>query len=194
MLKVGITGGIGSGKTTACRIFETLGIPVYYADNRAKQLMVEDAQLIAAISDLLGTSAYTPDGQLDRAYVASVVFQDKKKLDALNAIVHPAVALDGQRWHAAQTNVPYTLKEAALLFESQNHRYLDKVITVFAPKEIRIQRVMARDGVDEASVQARMKRQMSDEEKLKLADYILYNDGEQLLIPQVLEIHRRLVG
>lgn len=191
-LKVGITGGIGSGKSTVCKIFEVLGIPVYYADDRAKFLMVKDIQLVQAIKHLLGDQAYSEDGQLDRAYVAGIIFKDQKKLEALNALVHPAVADDGKKWHLSQKNVPYTLKEAALLFEAGSYKHLDRLICVVAPKDLRIQRVMARDQIEETAVLARMDKQWPQAKKAGLSDFIIYNDGSIPLIPQVLSIHKKL--
>lgn len=192
MFKIGITGGIGSGKTTVCKIFETLGIPIYYADERAKALMVENQELIASIKKLFGEKAYLEDGSLNRAYIAEIVFNDKNKLQQLNGLVHPAVFMDGVEWHNAQKDVPYTLKEAALLFEGKGHQFLDKIITVYAPKEVRLERVMKRDNAPKEAIEARMNKQMPDEEKVKLADFVIYNDGTQLLIPQVMEIHKAL--
>lgn len=190
MHHLGITGGIGSGKTTVCKIFETLGIPIYYADERAKYLMSHDAELIKGIIELFGKEAYLEPHVLNRAHIAKVAFNDKEKLNQLNALVHPAVARDGQTWQAAQQNVPYTLKEAALLYESGSYRSLDKIIVVTAPLEIRIQRVMARDGAKREEVEARIAKQMPEEEKVKLADFVVYNDGARALIPQVIAIHR----
>ncbi len=194
MLKVGITGGIGSGKTTVCKIFETLGIPVYYADDRAKWLMTHDPELVEAISNTFGQAAYSPEGQLNRAYLAKVVFGDAEKLAQLNALVHPAVFRDGSQWHQSQTGAPYTLREAALLFESGSYRAIDKMIVVTAPQEIRIKRVMERDQVTADAVLARIEKQWPEEEKVKRADYVILNDGERLLVPQVLEIHRSLIS
>lgn len=192
MLKVGITGGIGSGKTTVCKIFEQLGIPIYYADDRAKKLMVEDLQLVKEITALLGKKAYTQAGQLDRAFVADIVFNDPDKLAQLNALVHPAVARDGAAWHKQQTEVPYTLKEAALLYEAGSYQALDRMICVVAPEEMRIQRVMERDQVDRAAVLARMDKQWPQDQKARLSDFLIYNDGTQSLIQQVVRIHQRL--
>lgn len=194
ILKAGITGGIGSGKTTVCRVFETLGIPVYYADSHARQLMVSAPRLVAGVRELFGEESYLEDGALNRPFIAGQVFNNEEKLRQLNQLVHPAVAEDANRWHHAQENVPYTLKEAALLFESGSYRQLDKVITVFAPEELRIQRVMERDRVSAEEVRARMARQMPEEEKLERADYIVYNDGKHSLVRQVWDIHRELVG
>lgn len=191
MLKIGITGGIGSGKTTVCKIFETLGIPIYYADDRAKALMVTWPDVRQQIIEAFGTPSYQADGTLNRMHLAKIAFSNPKKLAQLNAIVHPAVAKDAADWQAQQ-NTPYTLKEAALLFESGSYRALDAVITVYAPKSIRVKRVMQRDGIDEASVLSRLNKQMPDFEKLNLADYIISNNGQQPLIQQVLTIHQGL--
>lgn len=192
-MKVGITGGIGSGKTTVCKIFETLGIPVYYADDRAKQLMVDAPLLVASIKGIFGEAAYQADGALDRAFIAQAAFSDKEKLQRLNAAVHPAVLEDAVHWHNAQNGVPYTLKEAALLIESGGNRLMDRLVVVTAPLALRLARVAARDGVPEAAVKARMDAQMPEEEKIKLADFIIQNDGQHPLVEQVLAIHRRLL-
>lgn len=190
-LKIGITGGIGSGKTTVCKIFETLGIPVYYADERAKWLMTNDATLVKEIKGLFGESAYE-NGQLNRAFIAQIAFNDPEKLNQLNALVHPAVQRDGNAWQEAQPNVPYTIKEAALLFESGSYLYLNKIIVVTAPLDVRIQRVIHRDHTNRAAVEARIAKQMPEEEKVKRADFIIVNDGATALIPQVLNIHQVL--
>lgn len=191
-LYVGITGNIGSGKTTVCQIFAMLGIPIYYADPAARRLMETNPTLIRAISSLLGPRAYNPDGSLDRAFVAKQIFGNERLLQKLNQLVHPAVGQDGLRWHRQQTQVPYTLYEAALIFESGGNRQMDAVIVVTAPETVRLQRVMERDGVSEAAVRARMARQWPEAKKLELADYRIENDGQHLLIPQVLSIHRQL--
>ncbi len=191
MKKIGITGGIGSGKTTVCKIFESLGIPVYYADDRAKALMIENKELVDGIKNLLGEEAYFEDGSLNRQHIASIVFKDKEKLAKLNGLVHPAVAKDGILWQQSHTIVPYTLKEAALLIESGSYQALDILITVWAPKETRIERVMKRDGTTREEVEVRMDKQMSEFEKLKLADYVIINDGEKSLVQQVQKLHQR---
>ena len=193
MLKVGITGGIGSGKTTVCQVFEFLGIPVYYADDRAKWLMNNDPKLTEGVKKLFGKEAYTDEGQLNRKYIAAIVFKDKEKLAKLNQLVHPAVWKDGEDWNKAQKNVPYTLKEAALIFESGGHLQLDQVITVFAPKELRIERVLKRDQTTKGAIEERMSKQMSEEEKINRADFVIFNDGSQSLIHQVMEIHQKLI-
>ncbi len=194
MLQIGITGGIGSGKTTVCKIFETLGIPVYYADTQAKRLMIEDLELIEQVKAIFGTDSYFEDGSLNRKYIAGIAFSDPAKLAQLNGAVHPAVARDGIRWNAEQMEVPYTLKEAALLFESGSHKSLDKIICVSAPLEVRIKRVIIRDDVSREAVLARVKQQIPEEEKVKSSDFVVDNDGDQMIIPQILKIHQDLLS
>lgn len=196
MIKVGITGGIGSGKTTACRLFEVLGIPVYYADPRAKWLMTYDKALKQSIKDLLGAEAYHRNGRLNRAAVAGKIFTDKALLQGLNALVHPAVGIDAQRWYAemAAEGHPYALKEAALLVENGSYKTLDYLISVSAPEKLRIERVMARDGISAEQVEQRMSNQLPQSAKDEVADFIIHNDGKQSLIRQVWSIHRSLIG
>lgn len=191
-MKVGITGGIGSGKTTVCKIFEVLGIPVYYADDRAKQLMVTHPELIKKIKSLFSEAAYYADGSLNRPYIAHLAFNNAHLLAQLNAAVHPIVQEDATQWHQQQ-QAPYTIKEAALLFESGSFRNLDKVITVYAPIEVRIQRVMQRDQVSKSQVISRIEKQLSDADKIQLADFVVTNNGQALLIPQIQYIHQRLL-
>ena len=191
VLKVGITGGIGSGKTTVARIFETLGIPVYYADDAAKRLMNEDAILRSKIIFLFGADTYKND-QLNRPFLASVIFNDQQKLNALNSLVHPLTIEDSEKW-MQQQNAPYVLKEAALVFESEVWRNLDKVIGVSSPYEMRLKRAMQRDDISNEAVQDRMGKQMNEDEKMKRCDYVIYNNEEQLLIPQVIALHEKLI-
>ena len=191
MLKVGITGGIGSGKTTVCRIFEVLGVPVYYADIRAKQLYEEDDELKSKVIDLFGESIYTSEG-LNRAEVAHRVFADKELLNSLNAIVHPAVEKDFFKWAEKYRDMPFVVKEAAILFENGGYKKLDRNILVTAPEVLRIKRVMKRDGVTEEQVKDRIRHQWPDEKKIPLADFVIKCDEENLVIPQVLEIVRKI--
>lgn len=193
MIKVGITGGIGSGKSTVCRIFESFNIPIYYADDRAKWLMSNDTIVKNEILSLFGTSAYFPDGSLNRGHIANIVFKNSSKLSELNQIVHPAVAKDGENWFNSLKNTPYAIKEAALLIESGSHKQLDKLIVVTAPIELRIERVMARDNAQRADIEARIAKQMDEAEKVKLADFVIINDGQHPLVPQVMNIHRNLI-
>ncbi len=190
--KIGITGNIGSGKTTVCRIFQLLNVPVYNSDDAAKWLMQKDTELMDAIKAAFGADMYDGENRLNRPKMAQLVFNDKDALKRLEGLVHPAVFKHGADWAAQYEHLPYVLKEAALTFESGSYRFLDAVIVVHAPESVRLERVMARDGVEEAAVRARMNRQLSDEEKLERADYVVYNDGEQMLIPQILKIHEVL--
>lgn len=191
-LKIGITGGIGSGKTTVCKIFATLNIPIYYADDRAKELMVQDKDLKKALIDTFGQETYFPSGLINRTYLAGIVFNDHLALKKLNAIVHPAVKKDGIAWAESHSNAPYTLREAALIYESGIDKTLDYVIVVTAPLDLRIQRVIQRDDVDETAVRARIDKQLPEAEKVQKADFIIYNNGQQSLIKQVLSIHKEI--
>lgn len=191
-LRIGLTGGIGSGKTTVAQIFELLGIPIYYADDAAKLFMNTDIQLITAIKKNFGEEAYK-NNELDRSYIASVVFNDPEKLNLLNSLVHPITLNDAEQWMQRQTS-PYTIKEAALMFESGADKMLDYIIGVTAPEVLRIKRVMDRDGVSRDAVLKRLSRQMDEIEKINRCDFILVNDETQLLIPQVLDLHQKLVG
>ena len=178
MLKVGLTGGIGSGKSTVAKIFETLGIPVYYADEAAREIMNNDKQLKAALINYFGEETYQEDGKLNRAWLASIVFSNKEKLDLLNSLTHPATIRDANLWIQKQ-NSPYIIKEAALLFESGAHKYLDQVIGVSAPAELRIKRTMDRDHISREEVLQRMTRQMDEEEKMKLCNYVVICNHEK---------------
>ncbi|WP_316793995.1 dephospho-CoA kinase [Pedobacter frigoris] len=189
-MKIGITGGIGSGKTTICRIFETLGIPVFYADTVAKQIMVDDEILIKGVKDTFGQESYLPDGGLNNKHIANIVFNNEAELLKLNQLVHPAVFRAFDTWVAnLKTEVPYVLKEAALLFESGSYKMCDKNILVTAPLELKLDRVIKRDQVTAEQVKARMDKQLTDEQKIKLADYLIHNDESNSLIQQVLELH-----
>lgn len=191
MLQVGITGGIGSGKTLVCKVFEKLGIPVYYADSEAKWLMDHRESLKIKIQDLLGAGSYR-DGRLDREFVAGRVFRDQALLNRLNAIVHPEVRDHYVRWMEKQSGVPYVIEEAAILFESGAYRFLDMTVLVYAPEDLRISRVMERDNVHEDEVRLRMSRQMTEEKKKEMADAIIVNDEKEMLLPQIIALHRRI--
>lgn len=190
MKVVGITGGIGSGKTTTCVIFEHLGVPVYYADVRAKELMAKNAKLRNKITQAFGERAYDGD-KLNRKYLAEVVFNSSEKLSVLNGLVHPAVADDFDEWLEAHTSHKYVLKEAAILFESGAYHAVDLTVLVVAPEELRVERVMKRDGVSKEEVMQRMNNQWTQERKAKLADHIINNDSHKLIVPQVLELHQK---
>lgn len=193
MKKFGLTGCIGSGKSTVSRIFMQLGIPVYDADSRAKWLMQHHPDLIQAIQSLLGTGAYQPDGSLNRAFISTQVFQSPALLAQLNALVHPEVFADFDQWSRQYPNAPYLIKEAALMFESDSYKQVDKVIVVTAPEDLRIQRTVTRDGITRDAVLARMKNQWTEEQKLAKAHYRVINDESHLLIPQVLLLHQQFI-
>jgi dephospho-CoA kinase len=193
MLKLGLTGGIGSGKTLVCQIIEKLSVPVYYADRAARELMNSDADLKESIRSMFGDQAYSKEG-LDRQYVASSVFGDHDKLSRLNSLVHPAVRKDFFRWTEQHRESPYVVEEAAILFESGASVEMDQTVLVYAPEELRISRVMKRDGRSREDVLKRMEHQLSEEEKMKKADHILTNDGVQMLLPQVIELHNKILN
>ena len=190
MLKVGITGGIGSGKSTVCKIFESLGIPVFRADDESRRLLSEDAEVKKQVVSLLGKEVII-QGKPDRKKISELVFNDPEKLRALNAIIHPRVR-DGVALWAKQQRSAWVIEEAAILFESGAYKNLDAVIVVSAPEEERIKRVVNRDGLTETLVRERIKNQITEEERRKRADFIIENDGGQLLIPQALAIFKTL--
>ena len=190
MLKIGITGNIGSGKTTVSKVFELLGTPVFYADDEAKKVMTTDGILIGEIKSTFGEQAYFDNGELNRKHIASIVFNNEEELKKLNNLVHPAVFRAFSAWAENHKNTPYVLKEAALLFESGSYKMCDYNITVNAPLETRIQRVIQRDGLSRQEIERRELNQLPEEKKVQLADYVINNDGTKLVIPQVLELHR----
>ena len=190
MLKIGITGGIGSGKTSVCMIFEILHVPVYYADAKAKQLMNTDCELKTSIENYFGSDIYR-NGTIDRRKLSEIIFNNKAALEKINSLVHPAVARDFENWCARQTS-SYVLEEAAIIFESAIAHRFDKTILVTAPENTRIERVCARDNVTPEIVRKRMKNQWTDDRKIALTDYIVNNDGIRMVIPQVIEIHKRI--
>jgi dephospho-CoA kinase len=193
MKKIGITGSIGSGKSTVSNIFAALGIPVYDADLRAKSLMIYNTSLVNGIKQLLGSEAYLPSGELNKTYIASIAFHDTSVLAQLNALVHPAVFGDFDNW-CTQQKTPYVLKEAALMFESDSYKQLDEVIVVTAPEGLRIKRTMNRDGISKNAVLSRMNNQLSQEEKLARGQHEIRNNELELLIPQVISLHHQLKG
>ncbi|HEY2721051.1 MAG TPA: dephospho-CoA kinase [Chitinophagaceae bacterium] len=191
MLRIGLTGGIGSGKTTVAKIFELLGIPVYYADDAARHIMNVDENVKTSIKKYFGDSAYK-NNQLDRAYLASKVFNNPFQLEMLNSLVHPATIRDAAEWMNSK-KTQYVIKEAALIFESGSAEQLDYVIGVYAPLDLRIKRTMDRNKVSYDEVVGRMNNQLDEEMKMKLCDFVVKNDELQLLIPQVIALHERLL-
>lgn len=191
MLFGGITGGIGSGKSTVARIFEAIGIPVYYADAAAKKLMNEEEHIRQSIIQSFGPDSYS--GKiLNRKFLAEKVFQNDEKLSILNGIIHPATIADATKWRSEQ-QAPYALKEAAILFESGSYKDLDFIIGVSAPEEIRIQRTINRDQISRKEVLDRIHKQMNEDEKMRRCDYILINDESTPLLSQVLKLHTELL-
>jgi len=189
---IGLTGGIGSGKTTIAKMFESLNVPVYYADIEAKKLMSTSNIIKIKLIDLFGNEAFI-DESLNRSYIANIVFKDEKKLQKLNAIVHPEVERHFDSWVKSQ-NSKYVIQENAIIFENDNQSKFDKMITVTAPKEIKISRVMQRDGVSESMVLDRMKNQLKDGFKIKNSDFVIYNTDLKQSKHQVLKIHQELIG
>jgi dephospho-CoA kinase len=192
MLSIGLTGGIGSGKTTVAKIFETLDIPVYYADEAARTLMDTDSEMIAAVKKNFGEESYS-NGQLNRSYIASIVFNDAHKLDVLNSITHPATIAHAKKW-MKQQSAPYTIKEAALIFEAGSSEGLGYMIGVYAPQALRVKRVIDRDNTTREEVIKRMNRQINEEMKMKLCDFVITNDEQHLVIPQVMELHKKFLS
>ena len=192
MLKIGLTGGIGSGKSTVAKIFEMLGIPVYYADDVAKRIMNTNESIRRQLIGHFGEDSYNGN-DLNRQYIATQVFNNAETLALLNSIVHPVTIADADNWMKKQTTA-YAVKEAALIFEANIDKHLDYVIGVSAPAELRLKRVMQRDNVTPEKVQQRMDKQMDDDEKMKRCDFIIYNDEKNLLIPQVIRLHDHFTG
>ncbi|TAF64975.1 MAG: dephospho-CoA kinase [Cytophagales bacterium] len=198
-LKIGITGGIGAGKTTICKVFACLGIPIYEADKEARWLMENDVTLINQIKQLFGTESYQ-DGKIAREWIAKRVFENRELLQQLNSLVHPAVGKHYLQWHQKQHLTPnrtpllYTLDEAALMYESGNYQLLDAVILVTAPEQVRIQRVLQRDNHrTEADIKAIMQNQQPEEEKKQKAQFIIENNNQQLVLPQILQVHQQIL-
>jgi dephospho-CoA kinase len=195
ILRVGLTGGIGSGKTTIAQIFEVLGIPVSFADQEAKRVMNEDQDLRAAIIKKFGPEAYTAEtGTLNRSWMAAQVFSDSTRLETLNSLVHPATIRNGEQWVQSMAGrAPYAIREAALIFETASAGHLDFIIGVHAPLSIRIHRTMQRDQLTRDEVLQRMRYQIEEDIKMQLCDAVIQNDGQQAILPQVLALHQRLL-
>jgi dephospho-CoA kinase len=191
MIRIGLTGGIGSGKTTVARVLELLGIPVYYADERGRRLSDDDPEVVLKIKALFGEEAYIA-GRLNRPLIASRVFSDATLLERLNAIVHPAVRRDYRRWAESHNDVPYTILESAILFESGFDSDVNQTVAVTAPESLRIERVMRRDSSSPEAVRARIAAQTSEAERTRRADHLLHADDRQLLIPQILQLDQQL--
>ncbi len=189
---VGITGGIGSGKSVVCKVFEQLGIPVYEADSAAKLLYDKYPELKQSIKELVSEDAIDKNGNINKKKLAEIVFNNDEKLAVLNKLVHPLVKLDFKNWVESHKGFPYLIKEAAILFESGANKDCDIVITVVSPIELRVERVRQRDKKTKAEIEAIISRQLSEEELIKRSDFVIYNDEKQMVIPQVLKVHEGL--
>lgn len=190
-ITIGITGGIGSGKSTVCKVFKVLGIPVFEADKVAKELMNTNAGLKEQLVRLFGEGIYTPDSVVDRKKLAKIIFNDHLQLEKINALVHPVVRNEFKNWKTKQQTI-YIIHEAAILFESGFYKMMDYTILVTAPEKQRIERVLTRDGVSESEVKERISKQWPDEQKRKLASFEIKNDNKDLLIPQIIEMDKQL--
>jgi len=193
MLKIGITGGIGAGKSTVAGIFKVLGVPVFDADATAKNILNTDSVLREQIADTFGSETYK-NGLLDKKYLATLVFNNPDQLAKLNALVHPATIAAADKWASSFADRPYIIKEAALLFEAGTYVGLDYIIGITAPVELRITRVMARDQVSREEVLSRMQHQLDDTEKMKRCNFVIDNNEKALLIPQVLALHQQFIS
>ena len=193
MIRVGLTGGIGSGKTTVCNVFKQLGIPVYHADSQARVLSDTNQEIIRALSSLFGKNIYTPTG-LDRKKLSEFIFTNSDLLHKVNAIIHPKVREDFNSWLNEHDKMMYIIHEAAILFESGLHTLFNKIITVTAPEEIRIRRIMEREAVSEDYVRNIIGNQWPERKKKNLSDYVIVNDQQRMILPQVLEIHNELTS
>ena len=191
MIKIGITGGIGSGKSTVCKVFKVLGIPVFEADQVARQLMNSDAKVRIQLINLFGSSVYLADQTIDRKLLSAIVFNNPSLLAELNSIVHPAVRNAFDDWCQDQQS-PYVLHEAAILFESGFYKLMDKTIAVAAVESERVQRVMKRDNTSEQQVRQRISNQWTDEQRVKLTDFVISNNDNELIIPQIVEIDKKI--
>ena len=195
MLKVGITGGIGSGKSTVCNVLKNLGVPVFTSDDVAKKLLNSDDYLKNEIKKTFDSDMYTSTDRIDRERMAKLVFNNPDDLKRLNELVHPRVKAEFDNWCKKNEKKPYVVKEAAILFETGQHKELDKMVTVFCPREERIRRLISRDtNATQESIEKRMIHQFSDAERNALADYIILNDGKEDLLPQVMELHELLLN
>ena len=193
MIKVGITGGIGSGKTIVCQIFKKLGVPVFDADSVAKNLLNTNSVIKEQLIYIFGNNIYNNDAQLIKKELSKIIFKDKSALKKVNSIVHPVVNQEYMKWVKIHKDSKYTIKEAAILIETGTYKNLDIIISVIAPVDIRIKRIIKREGVKEQDVINRMNNQINDEERIKKSDFVITNDEKELLIPQVLYIEKQIL-
>ena len=190
-MKLGITGGIGSGKTSVCRVFNVLGIPVFSADAEAREIMDSDPEIIEKVKRITGTDLYA-SGSLARMELAGLIFNNENLLKEINAVVHPVVFEHFRIWEKS-VSAPYVIMEAAILFESGASELVDRIVTVVAPVEERIERVVRRNNLTREQVISRMKNQLNDEDKIRRSDYIIYNSEHEMIIPSILKIHEEII-
>lgn len=193
MIKVGLTGGIGSGKSLISNIFRKLGIPVYDSDSATKALYKSDSILKEQIQNAFGKESYLDSGELNKKFIAKLIFSDKEKLKLINHIVHPRVKLDFEKWLIEHNKKDYVIKEAAILIESNAYKQVDKIIVVSAPLELRIERVKQRDNLNEHEIRKRIKNQLSEDDMIKFADFVISNNNQDAVLPQILRIHQLLI-
>lgn len=191
VIKLGVTGGIGSGKTSVCRVFNVLGIPVFSADQEAREIMENEDGIIRRINTITGKNLYR-DGSLNRKELATLIFNNNVLLEKVNALVHPVVVDHFNKWEKEQSS-PYVIMEAAILFESGASKYMDRIATIIAPKEERVERVVQRSGLSKEQVLERMRNQMDDDERVKLSDYVIHNSENDMIIPSILKIHELIL-
>lgn len=191
VIKLGVTGGIGSGKTSVCRVFNVLGIPVFYADQEAREIMENEDGIIRRINTITGKNLYR-DGSLNRKELATLIFNNNVLLEKVNALVHPVVVDHFNKWEKEQSS-PYVIMEAAILFESGASKYMDRIATIIAPKEERVERAVQRSGLSKEQVLERMRNQMDDDERVKLSDYVIHNSENDMIIPSILKIHELIL-
>jgi dephospho-CoA kinase len=190
--RIGITGGIGSGKSIVCKVFELLGVPIFYADNEAKKIY-DDEKVKTLLINKYGLEIYLSDGKLNREKLSKIIFSNQDELKYINSLIHPLVVKAYSEWCEKYKHFPYTLKEAAILFESGSYKEMDKVITVSAPVELRINRVIKRDNLARIQILERIKHQWEEDKRIKYANFVIYNDDEHLVIPQIVDLHKKLM-
>jgi dephospho-CoA kinase len=193
MKRIGITGGIGCGKSIVCKVFQLLGVPVFYADDEAKKLYYTE-EIKEVLIKKYGSQIYSSDKQLNKAMLASIIFSNPDELQFINSLIHPRVAKVYEQWCAEHKHLPYTLKEAAILFESGAYKEMDSVITVSAPKELRIKRIIKRDNLSRQQIEERINNQWTEEERIKHSDFVIYNDDKSLVLPQIVDLHNKLIN
>ncbi len=192
MLKIAVTGNMGSGKTSVCKVFNVLGIPIFYADKEAKRLY-EDPGILKQLTTRLGNHILNTDGKINTQALAEIIFKDQSAMKYVSSIIHPRVGILYDQWALRQINAPYCIQESALVFETQTHEKFDKIILVYAPEEMLLERVTKRDGSDKKQALRRLHYQWEQDKKRSLSHYSILNDNQSMIIPQILDIHKELI-